>query len=39
VWPSETGNNAGVGKQLWDYAVRVLEGTQVDERLFAHLLD
>src|SRR5690242_20142681 len=21
------GNNAGIGKQLWDYAVRVLEGT------------
>src|SRR6185437_414784 len=30
-----TGNNAGVGKQLWDYAVRVLESTQADERLFA----
>ena len=30
-----TGNNTGVGKQLWDYAVRVLEGTQTDERLFA----
>ena len=30
-----TGNNAGIGKQLWDYAVRVLEGTQEDERLFA----
>jgi phage terminase large subunit-like protein len=25
-----TGNNSGVGKQLWDYAVRVLEGTQHD---------
>jgi len=23
-----TGNNSGIGKQLWDYAVRVLEGTQ-----------
>jgi hypothetical protein len=23
-----TGNNSGVGKQLWDYAVRVLEDTQ-----------
>jgi phage terminase large subunit-like protein len=30
-----TGNNTGVGKQLWDYAVRVLDGTQADERLFA----
>ena len=30
-----TGNNAGIGKQLWDYAVRVLEGAQEDERLFA----
>ena len=30
-----TGNNAGIGKQLWDYAVRVLEGVQADERLFA----
>ena len=30
-----TGNNAGIGKQLWDYAVRVLEGAQADERLFA----
>ena len=30
-----TGNNAGVGKQLWDYAVRVLEGTQSDDRLYA----
>ncbi len=30
-----TGNNAGVGKQLWDYAVRVLERAQEDERLFA----
>jgi phage terminase large subunit-like protein len=30
-----TGNNAGIGKQLWDYAMRVLEGTQVDDRLFA----
>ncbi len=25
-----TGNNSGIGKQLWDYAVRVLEGTQED---------
>ena len=30
-----TGNNAGIGKQLWDYAVRVLEGAQADDRLFA----
>jgi len=36
-----TGNNSGIGKQLWDYAVRVLEGTQEDERLFAliHTVD
>jgi phage terminase large subunit-like protein len=32
-----TGNNSGVGKQLWDYAVRVLEGSQHDDRLFALL--
>lgn len=30
-----TGNNSGIGKQLWDYSVRVLEGTQQDDRLFA----
>jgi phage terminase large subunit-like protein len=30
-----TGNNSGIGKQLWDYAARVLEGTQTDERVFA----
>jgi phage terminase large subunit-like protein len=30
-----TGNNTGIGKQLWDYASRVLDGTQEDERLFA----
>ena len=30
-----TGNNAGIGRQLWDYAGRVLEGAQEDERLFA----
>src|SRR5215212_4786495 len=30
-----TGNSAGIGRQLWDYAARVLDGTQVDERLFA----
>jgi phage terminase large subunit-like protein len=30
-----TGDNAGIGKQLWAYAVRVLEGSQTDDRLFA----
>lgn len=30
-----TGNNAGIGRQLWDYASRVLDGTQEDDRLFA----
>ena len=30
-----TGNTTGIGKQLWDYAVRVLQGTQHDDRLFA----
>jgi phage terminase large subunit-like protein len=30
-----TGNSTGIGKQLWDYSVRVLEGTQHDDRLFA----
>ena len=29
------GNNSGIGKQLWDYGVRVLTGTQSDDRLFA----
>jgi phage terminase large subunit-like protein len=29
-----TGNNSGIGKQLWDYASRVLDGTQEDDRLF-----
>ena len=29
-----TGNNAGIGKQLWDYAMRVLNGAQEDDRLF-----
>src|SRR5215213_7081485 len=29
-----TGNNSGIGKQLWDYGVRVLEGKQTDDRLF-----
>jgi phage terminase large subunit-like protein len=30
-----TDNSAGVGKQLWDYSLRVLDGIQDDERLFA----
>ena len=30
-----TGNGAGIGRQLWDYAVRVLTGVDRDERLFA----
>jgi phage terminase large subunit-like protein len=30
-----TGNNSGIGRQMWDYAVRVLEGVQQDQRLFA----
>jgi phage terminase large subunit-like protein len=30
-----TGNTTGVGKQLWDYSVRVLDGVQQDDRLFA----
>jgi phage terminase large subunit-like protein len=30
-----TGNSIGIGKQLWDYATRVLERIQEDERLFA----
>ena len=30
-----TGNTAGIGKQLWDYGVRVLKGDVADERLFA----
>lgn len=30
-----TGNTSGIGKQLWDYSVRVLEGTQTDDRVFA----
>ena len=32
-----TGNTGGIGKQLWDYSVRVLEGAQEDDRLFALL--
>jgi phage terminase large subunit-like protein len=36
-----TGNNSGIGKQLWNYAVRTMEGTQDDNRLFAliHTID
>jgi phage terminase large subunit-like protein len=30
-----TDNAAGVGRQLWDYSLRVLDGVQDDERLFA----
>lgn len=30
-----TGNTSGVGKQIWDYASRVLHGQQEDDRLFA----
>lgn len=30
-----TGNTTGIGKQIWDYSVRVLNRTQDDERLFA----
>lgn len=30
-----TGNNTGIGKQLWDYGVRILEGGQTDDRVFA----
>jgi phage terminase large subunit-like protein len=29
-----TGNNAGIGKQLWDYGLRVLDRAQDDDRLF-----
>lgn len=29
-----TGNNTGIGKTLWDYGVRVLEGRNEDERVF-----
>ncbi len=32
-----TGNTSGIGKQLWDYSVRVLEGVRLDDRLFALL--
>ena len=30
-----TANKTGIGKQLWDYSVRVLRGAQEDDRLFA----
>jgi phage terminase large subunit-like protein len=30
-----TGNTTGIGKQLWDYNLRVLNGTNDDEQLFA----
>ncbi len=30
-----TGNNTGIGRQLWDYCVRVLRAQQHDDRLFA----
>lgn len=30
-----TGNSSGIGKQLWDYSMRVLTGAQDDDRLFA----
>jgi phage terminase large subunit-like protein len=29
-----TGNNAGIGKQLWDYLLRVLQAGAQDDRLF-----
>jgi phage terminase large subunit-like protein len=32
-----TGNNSGIGKRLWDYGVRVLEGAQEDDRMFVLL--
>lgn len=30
-----TDNTSGIGKQLWDYSLRVLDGVQEDDRLFA----
>lgn len=30
-----TGNNAGIGKTLWDYGLRVLQSRAEDDRLFA----
>jgi phage terminase large subunit-like protein len=32
---TSTGNNAGIGKQLWDYGVRILTDAQQDDRFFA----
>ncbi len=32
-----TGNTSGIGRQMWDYAARVLNDTQEDDRLFAVL--
>jgi phage terminase large subunit-like protein len=29
-----TSNNAGIGRQVWDYVLRVLNGGQQDDRLF-----
>ena len=29
-----TANNAGIGKRLWDYLARVVQGEQEDDRLF-----
>lgn len=30
-----TGNTTGIGKQLWNYSVKMLSGVQDDDRLFA----
>jgi len=30
-----TDNSAGVGRQLWEYSIRILDGIQDDDRLFA----
>jgi len=30
-----TGNNAGIGRQVWDYGVRVLDDIADDDRMFA----
>jgi phage terminase large subunit-like protein len=32
-----TGNTTGIGKQLWDYVIRLLEGVQQDDRMFGIL--
>lgn len=32
-----TGNSAGIGKQLWDYVAKVLDGVVQDDRLFGVL--